>query len=59
MVTAAIARERGHAVHALTIDYGQRHVRELQSAKAIATKLGVERHVELPLDLIYEDVPEL
>ena len=51
MVTAALARERGHAIHALTIDYGQRHVRELQSAKAIAHKLGVERHVELPLDL--------
>ncbi len=51
MVTAAIARERGMAVHALTIDYGQRHVRELQSARAIAEKLGVERHVELPLDL--------
>ncbi|MBX7494459.1 7-cyano-7-deazaguanine synthase QueC [Qipengyuania sp. 6B39] len=51
MVTAAIARERGHTLHALTIDYGQRHVRELQSAKAIAAKLGVERHVELPLDL--------
>ena len=51
MVTAAIARERGFAVHALTLDYGQRHVRELQSAKAIATRLGVERHVELPLDL--------
>ena len=51
MVTAAIARERGHAVHALTIDYGQRHVRELQSARAIAERLGVARHVELPLDL--------
>lgn len=51
MVTAAIARERGHPLHALTIDYGQRHVRELQSARAIAEKLGVERHVELPLDL--------
>ncbi|QZD90671.1 7-cyano-7-deazaguanine synthase QueC [Qipengyuania aurantiaca] len=51
MVTAALAREQGHALHALTIDYGQRHVRELQSAKAIAEKLGVERHVELPLDL--------
>ena len=25
--------------------------RELQSARAIAEKLGVERHVELPLDL--------
>ncbi|MBO6767078.1 MAG: 7-cyano-7-deazaguanine synthase QueC [Erythrobacter sp.] len=51
MVTAAIARERGHAIHALTIDYGQRHVRELQSARAISEKLAVERHVELPLDL--------
>ena len=51
MVTAAIAKERGFKVHALTIDYGQRHIRELQSAKAIAEKLGVRRHVELPLDL--------
>ncbi len=51
MVTAALARERGHDVHALTIDYGQRHVRELESARAIAARLGVARHVELPLDL--------
>lgn len=51
MVTAAMARELGYAVNALTIDYGQRHVRELQSARAIADKLGVARHVELPLDL--------
>ncbi|MDG5748234.1 7-cyano-7-deazaguanine synthase QueC [Qipengyuania sp. XHP0207] len=51
MVTAALARERGFPLHALTIDYGQRHVRELQSARAIAEKLGVERHIELPLDL--------
>jgi 7-cyano-7-deazaguanine synthase len=51
MVTAAIARERGHALHVLTIDYGQRHVRELESARAIAAELGVTRHVELPLDL--------
>lgn len=51
MVTAAIARERGHAVHALSIDYGQRHRRELDSAQRIAARLGVERHVLLPLDL--------
>lgn len=51
MVTAALARERGFGVHALTIDYGQRHARELRSAKAIAGALGVARHVELPLDL--------
>ena len=51
MVTAAIARESGFRLHALTINYGQRHVRELQSATSIAEKLGVERHVTLPLDL--------
>ena len=51
MVTAGIAKRDGFAIHALTIDYGQRHVRELQSARAISARLGVERHVELPLDL--------
>ena len=51
LVTAALAREQGLEVHALTIDYGQRHVRELKSARVIAEKLGVMRHVELPLDL--------
>ena len=51
MVTAALALESGFVVHALTIDYGQRHARELLSARSIAEKLGVERHVELPLDL--------
>ena len=51
MVVAAIARERGHAVHALTIEYGQRHSRELQSARSIADKLAVARHVEIALDL--------
>lgn len=51
MVTAALARVQGYRLHALTIDYGQRHLRELQSARAIAGELGVERHVQLPLDL--------
>lgn len=51
MVVAALAREQGFAVHALTIDYGQRHRRELNSATAIARAQGVERHVILPLDL--------
>ncbi len=51
MVTAAIAKARGFVVRALTIDYGQRHVRELQSAKAIAKQLEIDRHVELPLDM--------
>ena len=51
MVTAALAREAGFAVHALTIDYGQRHRRELAAAEAIAAQLGVTRHLVLPLDL--------
>ena len=51
MVSAALAREQGFAVHALTIDYGQRHRRELASAEAIAVMLGASRHVVLPLDL--------
>jgi 7-cyano-7-deazaguanine synthase len=51
MVTAAIAQQRGFQLYALTINYGQRHVIELDSARRIANHLGVERHVELPLDL--------
>jgi 7-cyano-7-deazaguanine synthase len=51
MVVAGLAQESGYAIHALTIDYGQRHRRELDSADAIAHQLGVARHVVLPLDL--------
>ena len=51
MVVAAIAKEAGFAVQALTINYGQRHLRELESARNIAERLDLERHVELPLDL--------
>ncbi|GGD33107.1 7-cyano-7-deazaguanine synthase [Croceicoccus pelagius] len=51
MVTAGIAREQGFALNALTIDYNQRHRRELESAKQIAGELGTDRHVVLPLDL--------
>jgi 7-cyano-7-deazaguanine synthase len=51
MVVAGLARESGYAIHALTIDYGQRHRRELDSADAIAHQLRVARHVVLPLDL--------
>ncbi|MXO91236.1 7-cyano-7-deazaguanine synthase QueC [Pontixanthobacter aquaemixtae] len=51
MVSAALAREQGFALYALTIDYGQRHRIELESAKQIAQMLGCKRHVILPLDL--------
>jgi len=51
MVCAGLAREQGFALLALTFDYNQRHRIELESASAIAQKIGVARHVVLPLDL--------
>jgi 7-cyano-7-deazaguanine synthase len=51
MVTAALAQEAGFAVHALTVDYGQRHRLELQSAAGIAERLGLMRHTQIALDL--------
>ena len=50
MVCAAIARERGYSVVALTIDYNQRHRVELEAAGRIAAHLAA-RHIVLPLDL--------
>ena len=51
MVAAALAREAGHRLLALSIDYNQRHQVELAAAKRIAASIGAERHVILPLDL--------
>ena len=50
MVCAALAREAGFSVLALTIDYHQRHRVELEAAKTIAAMLA-DRHIVLPLDL--------
>ncbi len=51
MVSAGIARERGYALCALTVDYNQRHRIEIEAARKIAAKLQVDRHIVLPLDL--------
>ncbi len=48
---AAIAKTKGFSLCALTVQYGQRHGRELESARVVAGALGVERHLELALDL--------
>ena len=48
---AAIARAEGFRLFALTLRYGQRHAQELQAAREVAAALGVERHVELDVDL--------
>ena len=50
MVCAALAREAGYEVLALTVDYRQRHRVELEAAKKIAAELA-DRHIILPLDL--------
>jgi 7-cyano-7-deazaguanine synthase len=49
---AAWARREGHAVYAVSFDYGQRHRKELERAKAVAKAVGVVAHVVLrvPLD---------
>jgi 7-cyano-7-deazaguanine synthase len=51
MVAAAMARAEGFRLLALTVDYNQRHRIELEAAGRIASALGVERHIVLPLDL--------
>jgi 7-cyano-7-deazaguanine synthase len=48
---AAVAKRDGFALYALTINYGQRHARELQAARQVAAALGVVKHLELDLDL--------
>jgi 7-cyano-7-deazaguanine synthase len=48
---AAVARRDGCELYALSINYGQRHVRELAAARAVAGSLGVRQHLELELDL--------
>ena len=48
---AAIARAEGFRLFALTLRYGQRHARELEASRAVAADLGVERHLELDVDL--------
>jgi len=48
---AAMAKADGYALYVLTVLYGQRHSREVESARAVARALGVERHLEIPIDL--------
>jgi 7-cyano-7-deazaguanine synthase len=47
----ALARQDGFACHALSIDYGQRHRVELESAKRVAQALGATEHKTLSIDL--------
>ena len=48
---AAIAKAGRFSLCALTVHYGQRHAREIDAARAVARALGVDRHLELEVDL--------
>jgi 7-cyano-7-deazaguanine synthase len=48
---AAMVKAEGFSLFALTVHYGQRHAREVESARAVARALGIERHLELEIDL--------
>jgi 7-cyano-7-deazaguanine synthase len=47
----AIARAEGFRLNALTVRYGQRHANEMEAARAVAAALGVDRHIELDVNL--------
>ena len=47
----AIAKSEGYNVHALSFDYNQRHKRELESAKMVASAFGVKKHLIINFDL--------
>jgi 7-cyano-7-deazaguanine synthase len=48
--TLALAHERGHALYALSIGYGQRHARELEAACRLAAHFACREHRVLELD---------
>jgi len=49
---AAAAKRDGFAILALTVSYGQRHLREIASAKRVARALGAREHrvIHVPLE---------
>src|SRR5699024_11403879 len=49
--TVAMARERGFACYAMSVEYGQRHRVELQAAAEISRRLGVVEHKLIRIDL--------
>jgi 7-cyano-7-deazaguanine synthase len=47
----AMARSRGYACYALSVDYGQRHHAELAAAARVAKALGATEHRVINIDL--------
>lgn len=48
---AAMAREQGFEVHALSVAYGQRHASELAAADRVCRMLGLVEHKTVDIDL--------
>ncbi|HET6456570.1 MAG TPA: 7-cyano-7-deazaguanine synthase QueC [Armatimonadota bacterium] len=48
---AAIAKSQGYELYAISFDYGQRHAKELESAREVGESLGVARHEVVQFDL--------
>jgi len=46
-----LAKSEGYELHAISFDYGQRHSKELECAKAVAKKAGVASHRVVSLNL--------
>ncbi|HMA86082.1 MAG TPA: 7-cyano-7-deazaguanine synthase QueC [Desulfosalsimonadaceae bacterium] len=47
----AIARAEGWECYAMSFDYGQRHILELDAARKIAENMGVKKHLVIQVDL--------
>ena len=42
---AYLMKSKGYEIVLVTFDYGQRHIKEIESAKAVATALNAEHHI--------------
>lgn len=47
----AIAQADGYELFALTVQYGQTHLREIEAARQVAAALGASKHLELDVPL--------
>ena len=46
-----VAKFEGYELYALSFDYNQRHIRELESAKMVASALGAKKHLTIKFNL--------
>ena len=48
---AAIARKKQFELYGLTINYGQKHIFEIESAKSVADYFNMKKHIVIDIDL--------